>query len=314
MQKQPYRRQTNMKKKASIVIGIILILALVGILNSKYSLKENEYGLVKQFGKVVTVKSEAGLYFKTPFIQSVEKLPKEDQLYDLASSDVITSDKKSMIADCYVIWRISDPLKYYQTLKSSSNAEGRIDANVYNAMKDVISSIKQEEVIQGKDGTLSAMIMKKLEENSVERYGIEIPMVEMKLLDLPADNKSAVYARMISEREKISAQYKAEGESEAQQVENEVDYQVRVILSQAERDSKSIIAEGEAEYMRILQEAYGNPKRKEFYEFLRGLDATKNSLPEGSMLIIDEDYPIVDNLKLPKESKMTTPEADIITE
>lgn len=303
-----------MKKKASIVIGVIFILALVGILNSKYSLKENEYGLVKQFGKVVTVKSEAGLYFKIPFVQSVEKLPKEDQLYDLASSDVITSDKKSMIADCYVIWRVSDPLTYYQTLKSKSNAESRIDVNVYNAMKDVISSIKQEEVIQGKDGTLSAMIMKKLEENSVERYGIEIPMVEMKLLDLPADNKSAVYARMISERQKISAQYKAEGESEAQQVKNDVDYQVRVILSQAERESKTITAEGEAEYMRIIQEAYGDPSRKEFYEFLRGLEATKNSLTEGTMIIIDEEYPIVDNLKLPKETKTTTPATEIVPE
>lgn len=303
-----------MKKKGSIVISVIFILALIGFLSSKYSLQENEYGLVKEFGKVVDVKYEAGLYFKIPFIQSIIKLPKEDQLYDLASSDVITSDKKSMIADCYVIWRISDPLTYYQTLKSTSNAESRIDVTVYNAMKNVISSIRQEEVIQGKDGTLSATIMKKLEENSMAQYGITIPTVEMKLLDLPSDNKEAVYTRMISERQKISAQYTAEGESEAQQVRNDVDYQVRIILSEAEKESKSIVAEGETEYMRIIQEAYGNPERKEFYEFLRGLEATKNSLPEGTMIIIDEEYPIVDNLKLPKETKTTTPVPDVAVE
>lgn len=303
-----------MKRRINIIVGIVFAVAFIMFLNSKYTLKENEYGLVKEFGKVVDVKYEADLYFKKPFIQSVTRLPKEDQLYDLASSDVITSDKKSMIADCYVIWRISDPLTYYQTLKSTSNAESRIDVTVYNAMKNVISSIRQEEVIQGKDGTLSNMIMKKLEENTMAQYGITIATVEMKLLDLPADNKSAVYTRMISERQKISAQYTAEGESEAQQIRNDVDYDVRVILSTAERESKTTIAEGEAEYMRIIHEAYGDPARKEFYEFLRGLEATKTSLAEGTMVIIDEEYPIVDNLKLPAEKEAQSPVADPITE
>lgn len=303
-----------MKRRINIIVGIVFAVAFIMFLNSKYTLKENEYGLVKEFGKVVDVKYEADLYFKKPFIQSVTRLPKEDQLYDLASSDVITSDKKSMIADCYVIWRISDPLTYYQTLKSTSNAESRIDVTVYNAMKNVISSIRQEEVIQGKDGTLSNMIMKKLEENTMAQYGITIATVEMKLLDLPADNKSAVYTRMISERQKISAQYTAEGESEAQQIRNDVDYEVRVILSTAERESKTTIAEGEAEYMRIIHEAYGDPARKEFYEFLRGLEATKTSLAEGTMVIIDEEYPIVDNLKLPAEKEAQSPVADPITE
>lgn len=303
-----------MKRKINIIVGIVFVAAFILFLNSKYTLKENEYGLVKEFGKVVDVKYEAGLYFKTPFIQSVTRLPKEDQLYDLASSDVITSDKKSMIADCYVIWKISDPLTYYQTLKSTSNAESRIDVTVYNAMKNVISSIRQEEVIQGKDGTLSNMIMKKLEENTMAQYGITIATVEMKLLDLPTDNKSAVYTRMISERQKISAQYTAEGESEAQQIRNDVDYDVRVILSTAERESKTTIAEGEAEYMRIIQKAYGDPARKEFYEFLRGLEATKTSLTEGTMVIIDEKYPIVDNLKLPAEKETQSPAADSVTE
>ena len=170
-------------------------------------------------------------------------------------------------------------------------------------MKNVISSIKQEEVIQGKDGTLSKNIMEKLKENNIGQYGIEIPIVEMKLLDLPSDNKESVYNRMISERQKISAQYKAEGDSEAQQIRNDVDYQVRIILSEAEKEAKAIIAEGEAEYMKIIQDAYsGDISRKEFYEFMRSLEATKNSLPKDTMVIIDEDYPIVNNLKLPKSA------------
>lgn len=288
-----------MKIKGKIVAAVVTVILAILFLSSAYTLKENEFGLIKEFGKVVETKAEAGLYFKKPFIQSVMKLPKEEQLYDLASSDVITSDKKSMIADCYVIWQIKDPLKYYQTLKSTSNAESRIDVLVYNSMKNVISSTKQDEVIQGKDGTLSIKIMDNLSgKNSADQYGISINSVEMKLLDLPSDNKDAVYSRMISERNKIAAQYTAEGESQAQQIRNDVDYQVRVILSNAEKDAKSIIAEGEAEYMKIIQAAYNSPERKDFYQFLRGLDATKASLSEGTMVIIDDEYKIIDNLKL----------------
>ena len=292
-----------MKIKAKIVAAVVTVILAILFLSSAYTLKENEFGLIKEFGKVVETKAEAGLYFKKPFIQSVMKLPKEEQLYDLASSDVITSDKKSMIADCYVIWQIEDPLKYYQTLKSTSNAESRIDVLVYNSMKNVISSTKQDEIIQGKDGTLSIKIMDNLSgKNSADQYGISINSVEMKLLDLPSDNKDAVYSRMISERNKIAAQYTAEGESQAQQIRNDVDYQVREILSNEEKDAKSIIAEGEAEYMKIIQAAYNSPERKDFYQFLRGLDATKASLTEGTMVIIDDEYKIIDNLKLSEET------------
>ncbi len=304
-----------MKVKLKITAGIVVIIGIIIFLNSRFILQEDEYGLVKELGKVVTVKEEAGWYFKTPFIQSIVTLPKEDQLYDLASSDVITSDKKSMIADCYVIWKISDPLTYYQTLKSSiSNAESRIDITVYNAMKNVISSITQEQVIQGKDGTLSDAILSKLGDQAMDQYGITIVKVEMKLLDLPSDNKAAVYERMISERNKIAAQYTAEGQSDAQQIQNDVDYQVRVVLSDAEKKAKTIIAEGEAEYMKIIQQAYGNKERKEFYEFLRGLEATKASLKEGTMVIIDEEYPIVNNLKLPEEETSQTVTSDEVAQ
>ena len=301
-----------MKITGKIVAVVITVVFAVIFLSSTYTLKENEFGLIKQFGKVVETKQDAGLYFKKPFIQSVMNLPKDEQLYDLASSDVITSDKKSMIADCYVVWQIIDPLKYYQTLKSTSNAESRIDILVYNSMKNVISSTTQDEVIRGKDGTLSAKVMESLSGNSIEQYGISINLVEMKLLDLPEDNKGAVYSRMISERNKIAAQYTAEGESEAQQIRNDVDYQVRIVLSNAQKEAKTIIAEGEAEYMKIIQDAYNSPDRKEFYQFLRGLEATKTSLSEGTMIIIDDEYKIIDNLKLSEgEQKVIAPTQDV---
>ena len=179
-------------------------------------------------------------------------------------------------------------------------------------MKNVISATTQDDVIQGKDGTISLKIMENLSDNSIEQYGISINLVEMKLLDLTVDNKGAVYNRMISERNKIEAQYTAEGESEAQQIRNDVDYQVRIVLSNAQKEAKTIIAEGEAEYMKIIQDAYNSPDRKEFYQFLRGLEATKTSLSEGTMIIIDDEYKIIDNLKLSEgEQKVIAPTQDV---
>ena len=121
-----------------------------------------------------------------------------------------------MICDSYILWQINDPLKFAQTLNSSiSNAESRLDTIVYNSTKNIISSTTQNDVISGRDGELAAAIMKNIG-NTTEQYGIELLSFETKQLDLPSDNKAAVYERMISERENISATYTAEGSSEAQ--------------------------------------------------------------------------------------------------
>ena len=140
-----------MKKTVKIVIPVVLVLALLVILaGSLVVTQPDEYTIIKQFGAVVKIIDQPGLSFKTPFVQSASTLPKTEMLYDLAASDVITSDKKSMVADSFVLWKITDPLKFIQTLSGSvANAESRINAVVYNSLKTVISSMKQEAVISG---------------------------------------------------------------------------------------------------------------------------------------------------------------------
>ena len=149
-----------MKKTVKVVLPILLgVLIAVVLLGSLVTTRPNEYTIVKQFGKVVRVIDQPGLSLKTPFVQSTSTLPKTEMLYDLAASDVITSDKKSMVADSFVLWRIVDPLKFIQTLSGSvSGAEARLDQAVYNSLKTVISSMKQEDVISGRDGELAARI------------------------------------------------------------------------------------------------------------------------------------------------------------
>ena len=282
-----------MKKIKNFVIAAVILLLLIIGSSCFVVTQENEYSLIRQFGKIDHVVTEAGVTFKVPFFQTVDKLPNQILLYDLASSDVITSDKKTMITDSYILWHITDPLKFAQTLNSSiSNAESRLDTIVYNSTKNIISSMTQEEVISTRDGELSTAVISYIGE-SLEQYGIELLSFETKHLDLPGDNKSAVYERMISERDNIAATYTAEGNSEAQMIRNTTDRDVTVMLSEAEKQAEILIAEGEAEYMRILSDAYSDPSRTEFYSFVRSLDALEVSMTGGNKtLILSPDSPI----------------------
>lgn len=282
-----------MKTFTKIALTAVVIILLFLGASSIVITQENEYSLIRQFGKIDHVVDQAGISFKIPFVQTVDKLPKQTLLYDMAASDVITSDKKTMITDSYILWHITDPLKFAQTLNSSiANAENRLDTIVYNSTKNVISSITQEEVISGRDGQLSAAVIANIG-TSLDQYGIELLAFETKHLDLPSDNKAAVYERMISERENIAATYTAEGNSEAQIIRNTTDREVTVMLSEAQKQAEILIAEGEAEYMRILSDAYSDPSRTEFYSFVRSLDAVKASLVgNNKTLILSADSPL----------------------
>lgn len=278
-----------------IVLILFVICLIIGGLGSMVVTQENEYKLIRQFGRVERVVSQAGLSFKIPFIQTADTLPREILIYDLMPSDVITADKKTMLCDSYALWQITDPLKFSQTLNGSvANAERRIDTVVYNAIKNVISSINQNEVISGRDGELSQAIMAHIG-NTMDQYGLIVLSVETKQLDLPADNKAAVYERMISERDKIAATYTAEGQAEAKVIQNTTDREIAIQVSDAQAKAAAILAEGEAEYMRILAEAYGSPEKAEFYAFTRALESAKASLTgSNNTLILPPDSPIAE--------------------
>ena len=280
-----------MKKAFSIIAPIVCLVLILIFTLSFYTLKPNETAIVLQFGQSVKTVSEPGIYLKIPFIQGVKKIYTGEQLYDLDRSEVITSDKKTMIGDLFTIWSINDALKYHQTVASPSVATGRIDVSVYNAMKNHISSITQDDVISGKDGSLGEAIAERID--NLSSYGITIADIEMKAVDLPETNKEAVYKRMISERNVIAARYTAEGEKVANESKNNVDSQVRVILAEAKTKAANLEAEGEEAYFRILADAYSkNDDVRDFYEFLIGLESVKKSLVNGGTLVIDETSPI----------------------
>lgn len=326
-----------MKNKKSIIIVVIVLVLFFLSEQCFYTTAENQYSVVKQFGKIVMTNDSAGLRTKVPFIHSISYVPKSRQIYDLPASEVITSDKKTMLVDAYVLWNVTDAKAYTQTLNASeTTAQGRIDVIVYNAIKTTISSMTQEELIASRDSKMkfeaSDAQLEDIQINDIEssvtdeegnvieseseekheiivisdrlkncigsqcdQYGINISDVKIKVLDLPDENKEAVYTRMITERNNIAAAYKAQGESEAQIIRNTTDAEVSIMISEAQAKADATVAEGEAEYMKILSKAYNDPSKADFYLYTLQLDAIKESVGYGNTTIfLDKDSPIAE--------------------
>ena len=266
------------KKIIALVLAVLLVFVLY---NSLYTVQPKQYVAVRQFGRIVNVVDTPGLKMKVPFIQTIQRISAATILYDIPASDVITKDKKSMISDNYVLWRVTNPTLYIQTLNAiEARAAERIEAAVYNSLKKIISGMTQDEIIAARGERLTQLITDDANAD-IQVYGIEIIQSEIKALDLPEDNKAAVFTRMISERENIAAGYTAEGAAQAQKIRNETDRKVTVA---------TILAEGESEYMRILQEAYNNEAKADFYSFTRSLDALKESLTgDNKTVMLDKD-------------------------
>ena len=336
-------------KKPYVAILAVLIAAYIIVNLSAVITYPDQYKVIKTMGKISRVTTEPGFSLRIPLIQSETTISKARQLYDIAPTEIYTSDKKKMEVDAYIIWRVTDPTKFTQTLNASeASAESKISAMVYGALKTTVSATTQEELIASRDAaldkredddlhdvevqditsedlaedgqdqtqtttepgetddgmsvidentrviSLSNKIIEQLQKDyDPEQYGIEIQLVKIKKLDLPEENKDAVYNRMITERKNIAAAYKAQGESEAQKIRNTTDRETAVMISEAEARADRLEAEGEAEYMRILSDAYNDPDKAEYYLFVRQLDAAKKSLENGNTtLFLDSDSPL----------------------
>ena len=278
-----------MKNKKTIIILIIAALLIIIGANSFFTVQENQYACTVRFSKIIDTTAEAGLHFKIPFIDSVKYFSKATTLYDIPPSEVLTSDKQNMTVDCYITWKITDPLKFYQTLGSTSVAEDRLNDLTYNELKKVMGTLAQADIINMDDGAKRNEIYEGIATtvNEVAKsYGIEVEDIKIKRFDLPESNLNAVYNRMISERNQIAEKYTADGNYEASIIKNDVDKQVNIIISNAEAEAAKLVAEGEAEYMRMLAEAYDSADKKEFYEFTLALDALKQSLKGDEKTVI----------------------------
>lgn len=281
--------KSKIKTGALIALAAIAFVAIIVLFNSFYTVQENEYACVFRFAEIIDITDESGLHFKFPFIDEIKTFPKTVLLYDIPASEVLTLDQKSMTVDSYLTWRITDPKTFYQTVGNISEAETRLDALSYKSLKNLMSSLNQDDIINEENASerndIYAGITTEVA-TSAKAYGIEVIDVKIKRFDLPEDNEQAVYDRMISDRERIAAEYTANGKYKASLIKNDVDKQVNIIVSDAKAEAARIEAEGEAEYMRLLAEAYNTDDKKDFYEFTRALEALKASLNGDEKTVI----------------------------
>ena len=280
--------------KKWIVISVIVVLLLVTVAaNSFYTVEENQYACTFRFSEIVNTQSQAGLHFKIPFIDQVRYFTKATMLYDIPPSEVITSDKQNMTVDCYILWSIADPQQFYRAVGTTGEAEARLNAITYTAMKIAMGKLAQADIINMNDGAERNQIYEGITttvNESAGAYGIHVEDVKIKRFDLPESNLNAVYERMITERNQMAEKYTADGNYEASVIRNDVDKQVNILVSNAKAEAAVLEAEGEAEYMRLLAEAYDTRDKKDFYEFILALDALKQSLTgTEKTVILDAD-------------------------
>ena len=241
-------------KKGIIIAVIVLVLAIV-LSGAFYTVAEDEYACVFRFSEIVDTADTAGAHFKLPFLDTIKYFPKATQFYDIPPSEVLTSDKQNMTVDCYILWSISDPQQFYRALGTTAKAEERLNAITYNALKTAMGTLAQADIINMNDGAERNEIYEGIAttvDNQAKTYGIHVEDVKIKQFDLPASNLNAVYSRMISERNQMAEKYTADGNYDASIIRNEVDKQVNIIVSNAEAQAAQLVAEGEAEYMRML--------------------------------------------------------------
>ncbi len=275
--------------KKWIIIAVVVLIAGVILSNSFYTVQENQYACTFRFSEIVGTKAQAGLYFKIPFVDQVKNFSKATMLYDIPPSEVITSDKQNMTVDCYILWSISDPQQFYRAVGTTGEAEARLNAITYTAMKIAMGKLTQADIINMNDGAERNQIYDGIAatvDTDAKAYGIHVEDVKIKRFDLPESNLNAVYERMISERNQMAEKYTADGNYEASVIRNEVDKTVNITVSNAEAQAAALQAEGESEYMRLLAEAFDSADKKEFYEFTLALDALKKSLTGTEKTIV----------------------------
>lgn len=280
--------------KMMILVGVIVIIAIVAVFVglSFFVVDQTQYAVVVRFGEIRKVISEPGLYLRTPFVDNIVRLSKRFHIYDIPVEKIITLDKKTMLVDSYAVWRISDPKKFIESVRTVSLALSRIDDVVYSGLRNTLAKLDFDDIVTGERQYLADIT--EFSKKNLLDFGIEIRDVRIKHTDLPSENQQAVFERMKSERQSIAALIRAEGQKEAQKIRSEADKKATVLRAEALSEAERIKGTGEASATRIYAEAFS--REPDFYRFLRTLDSYRSIIPD-SIVLIGEDMSILNQFK-----------------
>ena len=262
----------------------LVVIAMLFILTSVYIVDEREQVVVLQFGKPVKTVTTPGINVKLPFpFQELRTFDDRLLEYDSPPEEILSKDKKSLIIDNYVRWRINDPLTFLKTVQAIPTALSRLDDIVYSELRRELGTHDMVEIIT-ENRELNMDKVTKESKTSTSEYGIDVVDVRIKRVDLPKENEESIYARMDAERKRQANKFRSEGEEEAQKIRASTDKDKTIILADAYKNAQGIRGEGEAKALEIYAKSYDADP--EFYEFVRTLDAYKNIIDEKTTLVL----------------------------
>ena len=265
--------------KTAIFGGILAIVIGITAFSSLFVIRENEQALILQFGNPQKQVDNAGLNFKTPFIQDVIYFDKRILDYDASAAEIPTLDQKQLVVDAFARYKIIDPLKFYQTVATESIAESQLNNIINSNLRDSFGKQLFTKLMTETRARLMAEISKKVD-TAMRSLGIEVIDVRIKRVDLPEENSQAIFRRMQTQREQEARRIRAEGDRKAREIRADADKQQRVIVAEAKKTSEILRGEGDAIATKLYNDAFG--RDRDFFDFYRSLQAMRTGLTGDS--------------------------------
>ncbi|HSH97742.1 MAG: protease modulator HflC [Methylophilaceae bacterium] len=274
-----------MKSIGTVLIGIIAAILLISL--SAFTVDQREYALVFRLGEIVAVKKQPGLYFKMPFVDNVKYFDNRILTLNWVEPDrFLTSEKKNVLVDSFVKWRIVDPAKYYVSLKGDElAAERRLSQTVNSGLRDEFGKRTIHEVVSGERGKIMEILQQSADRES-RQMGIQVLDVRLRRVDLPQEVSESVYQRMEAERKRVANELRSQGAGAAEKIRADADKQREVIIAEAYSQAQDTKGAGDAKASEIYANAYG--KNPEFYAFYRSLEAYRSSFKSKSDVLVLE--------------------------
>ena len=283
-----------MSGKLSNFGGILLLLVVGSIYLSTYIVDKTQYAIEILLGDPIDIVMEPGLNFKMPFVSRIIFMENRLQDYDADPGAVFTKDKKEMKVDTYSKWRVKDPLKFYETVRTTAGAHARLDDIIYSQTREVLGKHTLLEIVSGNRKEIREAITVRSRENALN-FGIEILDVRIKRADLPEQNSQAVFGRMNAERRRQAKLYRSQGDEAALTIRSDADRERAEIIAESKKINEETRGLADAKATKIYADAY--QKDSDFFKFLRSHDVYRNSLQEGTTLLMDAESDFFKHLK-----------------
>jgi membrane protease subunit HflC len=268
-----------------IFIALLVLLILLSM--ATFTVDQREHAIVFRLGEIIAVKEEPGLYFKTPLVDNVKYYDKRILTYDSSTPDrFITSEKKNVLVDSFIKWRIIDPAKFYVSVNGDERqAERRLTQTVNDGLRAEFGKRTIQEVVSGERSEIMDIIKERADRES-NNIGIEILDVRLRRVDLPKEVSDSVYQRMEAERKSVANELRSEGFAESEKIKANAEKQKEIIITDAYREAQKIKGQGDAKAARVYSDVFS--KNKEFYDFYRSLEAYRNSVnSKEDILVLD---------------------------